>query len=73
MGIERLKPGDKVMFLGIYDNEPHSMYWAARDSLVPMRVYVVRGVRLSQRYSISLLGIRARHRNKYFQKVEEKL
>jgi len=64
-----LKPGDKVMFLGI-DKERGDSYWyALSDPLVVMQIYTVRGV--IEDWGVYLKGKDFHYLMKYFQKVEE--
>ena len=74
MGTNKLKPGDKVMFLGIYDNDPAALTFSEIDNLISMGIYEIRTVFRANRdlrYSLDLQAHNLRHDPKYFQKVEE--
>jgi len=64
--------GDKVMFLGAPDSDFEASACAKADSLIPMKVYTVKGWTFISE-SIHLEGAFYWQRGRYFQKVEEKL
>jgi len=68
---EPLKPGDKVMFLGLRDYlcEKH---WFKEDHFIPMRVYTIRKVSVGCLH-IKLEGKKWWYEPRLFQKVEENL
>jgi len=63
------KKGDKIMFLGIFDNMGVYQKWAKTDGLVPLRVYEVADT-YSNHPLITLMGRDALHHRRYFQKIE---
>ena len=65
MGAEELKPGDKVMYLGLVE-EPY--FWRREENLQVMQVYEVEAV---NKVNIKLKGVTYNHRRENFQKVEE--
>jgi len=75
MGVEKLKSGDKVMFLGIYDNHSTYRHWAKVSKLVPLKVYTISSITKSVNHrppGLYLKYISLWHHQRYFQKVEEK-
>ena len=71
---EDFKKGDKVMFLGIHDNDSGALIHAERDSLVVMRIYEVEILPTHKavlKYNLGLKGCIVNHVSRYFQKVEE--
>jgi len=75
MSTKELKEGDKVMFLGIYDNNQTYKRWAKISNLVPLKVYTVSGIsknNFNQFSEIKLKNITLLHHQRYFQKIEEK-
>ena len=74
MGTNKLKTGDKAMFLGIYDSDSAAFTFSEIDNLVSMGIYEVEAVFEADRdprYSLDLKAHRLSHNPKYFQKVEE--
>jgi len=74
MGTNKLKPGDRVMFLGIYDSHSTYKFWAKTSKLIPLKVYIVSSITKSVNYrppGIYLKGVSLWHHQRYFQKVEE--
>jgi len=74
MGTEELKAGDKVMFLGIYDDNSIYGHWAKISNLVPLRVYKVSGIskdNYDQALQVKLENIFLWQHQRYFQKIEE--
>ena len=69
MGTNKLRTGDKVMFLGL---SPHDAgHWRiAQDRLQVMQIYEVIEVRMTH---ILVAGGLYPHYHKYFQKVEKGL
>ena len=72
MSTEELKPGDKVMFLGVYTNDPDHKKWAEVAKLVPLKVYTIASMDQTSDFNlfVQLKGVSFWHYHKYFQKVE---
>jgi len=66
------KKGDKVMFLGILDKASCYTYPVKEDSLIPMKIYIVKQIKPVLNV-IELEGKLYWHPSRFFQKVEEEL
>jgi len=64
-----LKPGDKVMFLGVLDKASYYTWAVREDSLVLMQIYIVKQVKPALDI-IELEGKSYCHPSRFFLKVE---
>jgi len=65
MRTNKLKPGDKVMYLGLVEEQ---YFWRREENLQVMQVYEVEAV---NKVNIRLKGVTYNHHIENFQKVEE--